>query len=255
MRPALVLALHVALPAALAALAACGDNAKEPDYLAYDWDDRRVLCSDAIDDLAKPINFGFIDRQLDLAGQHGWVLVLHAHEPTVTVSLDALQHVLDRATRDGLQFYTFRELVPETTPHAGLALAFDDNSPDQWLLARDMLAAHHAHVTYFVARWNELTPAQHDEIAVLRADGHDIEPHTMTHPNAIEYVKQHGIDAYMNDEVLPSFQALIDAGYPAPAAFAYPFGAHTPEIDAAVLQHVDLVRTTPGECPWAGWGS
>ena len=243
MRLALVLAL----------LAACGDNLKEPDYLGYGWDDRRVLCSDSIDDLGKSVDWSFIDAQLDRAGREGWVLILYAHKPTITVSLDALDHVLSRAEADGLAFYTFRELTPAARPHAGLAFAFDDNAVDQWMLARDTLRAHHAHVTFFVSRWQTLTRSQLEELGTLHDDGDDLEPHTVHHLNAIDYVKQHGLDAYIEDEVLPSFQALTDAGYPAPAAFAYPFGAHTSAIDDAVLQHVWLVRTTPGECPWAGW--
>lgn len=237
----------------LALLAACGDNVHEPDYLGYDWGPRRVLCSDSIDDIGKSVNWGFIDSEIDHAGREGWVLVLHAHKPTVTVSISALDHVLSRAEADGLAFYTFRELVPEPAPHAGLALAFDDDGVDDWMLARDTLNAHHAHVTYFVTRWQDLTPIQRQELGILHDDGHDLEPHTVHHLNAIDYVKQHGLDAYLQDEVLPSFQVLIDAGYPEPAAFAYPFGAHTSAIDDAVLQHVRLVRTTPGECPWAGW--
>lgn len=233
-------------------LAACGTEPHDhaPDYLAYDWDARRVVCSDAIDDLANPVDWRFIDDQLKLAGERGWVLLLHAHTPGKTVSRDAIEHVLSLADADGLATFTFRELTPSSSHRAGLALAFDDNAPDQWMTVRDLLDEHHAHVTFFVSRWNELTAAQHAEIATLHADGHDIEPHTVTHPHGVAYVAEHGLEAYLEDEVLPSFTVLEDAGYPAPAAFAYPFGEHTPEMDAALLPYVHLLRTTPGECPW-----
>ncbi len=239
--------------AALGVLAACGTSSKtsqQADYLAYDWDARRVLCSDAIDDLDKPVNWTFIDSQLALAGERGWALLLHAHTPGVTVSTTALEHVLSTADAAGLEYVTFRELDPTGPPHAALALSFDDNAPDQWITMRDTLNKHNAHVTFFVSRWQDMTPAQHAEIGQLHQDGHDIEPHTVDHPHALDYVQQYGLQAYIDDEVLPSFDVLTAAGYPQPTAFAYPFGEHDDAIDAAVLQHVDKVRTTPGECPW-----
>ena len=244
---------RVAVGLTLVALAACGDNAKDPDYLGYSWDDRRVVCARAIDDLTHHVDWDTVDRQLDAAARGHWVALLYAHVPTGTVSLAALDRALSDAEARGLEFYTFRELGPSAVHRGGLALSFDDSSPDQWLLARDTLAKHGAHATFFVSHWNEMTPVQHQEIAILHDDGDDIEPHTLHHLHALDYVAQHGLDAYLADEVLPSFQVLVDAGYPPPAAFAYPFGEHSPEIDDAVLQHVWFVRTTPGECPWAGW--
>ncbi len=220
-----------------------------PDYLGYAWDDRRVLCSDAIDDLDKPVNWPFIDDQLKAAHEHGWVVLLHAHIPGTTVSTDALTHVLDKADAEQLAYYTFRDLVPGGKG-GGLALSFDDNSPDAWMTVRALLAQHHAHVTFFVSRWQDMTPANHTEIGVLHSDGHDIEPHTVDHPHALDYIAANGMDAYINDEVLPSFQVLTDAGFPAASAFAYPFGEHDAALDDRMLEIVAKVRTTPGECPW-----
>jgi peptidoglycan/xylan/chitin deacetylase (PgdA/CDA1 family) len=239
--------------AVLLVVVGCGDNAKEPDYLGYDWDTRRVLCSDDMDNLDQTIHPGFFQGQIEEAGRGGWALVLHAHIPTMTVSLDWLDQVLTWADASGLDYVTFRELMPGTPPHAGLALAFDDNTPDQWMFARDTLNKHGAHVTFFVSNWADMTPLGRQELEILHGDGHDVEPHSVHHLNAPQFVQQNGIDAYISQEVLPSFQVLIDAGYPPPVAYAYPGGAHTPEIDDAVLQHVWSVRTTPGECPWAGW--
>jgi peptidoglycan/xylan/chitin deacetylase (PgdA/CDA1 family) len=236
--------------AVLFVIAACTSK-HQADYLAYDWDARRILCSDAIDDLdGTSVNWGFIDGQLKLAHEHGWVMMLHAHTPGVTVSTDALEHALSTADQYQLASLTFRDFDPAGPKTAGLALAFDDNAPDQWMTVRDLLANHHAHATFFVSRWQDMTPAQHQELAILHEDGDDLEPHTVNHLHAIDYVKQHGLDAYIQDEVLPSFDVLTAAGFPPAAAFAYPFGEHDTEIDDAVLKYVARVRTTPGECPW-----
>ena len=234
----------------IALVAGCGDNLN--DALDYPWDDRAVLCSEPIDDSQQALDWGAIEKRMQLAANNDWVLVVHAHVPTQTISLATLDRVLTEAEERGLAFMTFRELVPGK-PRAGLALAFDDNSPDQWMFARDTLNAHNAHVTFFVARWNDMTPLGHQELAILAGDGHDLEAHTVHHVHAPDYVAQHGIEAYLADEVLPSIQVLVDAGYPTPVAFAYPFGDHTPEIDTALLPYFQSVRTTPGQCPWSGW--
>jgi peptidoglycan/xylan/chitin deacetylase (PgdA/CDA1 family) len=238
--------------ALLLLVAACaGKPTKhDADYLAYDWDDRRVLCSDAIDDLDKPVNWTFIDDQLKAAHEGGWVLMLHAHTPGVTVSMDSLEHALSTADKYDLASVTFRDMDAGATPRGGLALAFDDNAPDQWMTVRDVLAAHHAHATFFVSRWQDMTPEQHQELAVLHQDGNDLEPHTVNHLHARDYVAQYGMDAYIQNEVLPSFDVLTAAGFAPAHAFAYPFGEHDAAIDERVLEYVDLVRTTPGECPW-----
>jgi peptidoglycan/xylan/chitin deacetylase (PgdA/CDA1 family) len=232
----------------------CGDNAHEPDYLGYAWDDRRVLCSTDIDNLDHIVDPEFYRSQIEAAATGRWAAIMHTHRPTVTVSLAWLEQILTWADDNGLEYVTFRDLVPAAEPRAALALAFDDNTPDEWMLARDTLAHHGARVTFFVSQWQDITPQGHEEIALLYRDGHDIEAHSVNHINAADYVKAHGIAAYMSDEVLPSMQVLVDAGFPEPVAYAYPSGIHTPAIDEAVLDSVDKVRTTPGECPWAGWG-
>jgi peptidoglycan/xylan/chitin deacetylase (PgdA/CDA1 family) len=236
-------------PLAIALVAACAAPHGPPSDQFYAWDDRRVLCSEPIDDLTgPPREWTTEEHRFRDAAEHGWVVMAHAHVPGVTVSRDALERVFGWADQYGLALLTFAELSPDGPPRAGFAFAFDDDSVDAWLSVRDILAAHHARVTFFVTRWYLMTPAQKDGIAQLAKDGHDIEPHTVHHPNAVDYVAAHGVDAYVSDEVMPSVQDLAEAGYH-PTSFAYPFGAHDAAIDDAVLAHLARVRTTPGECP------
>ncbi|HEY1815868.1 MAG TPA: polysaccharide deacetylase family protein [Kofleriaceae bacterium] len=229
----------------LIALAACGDNIGK---LAYTWNDDPMLCSTPVDDYEEAPNWSKIDDQLADAAHYGWVALFHAHVPGETVTRATLDRLFSDADAQHLEYAEFRELVPSTTPHGAIAFAFDDDSPDAWASVTDILEAHHARITLFVTRWNGIDDAGHAEIAQLAADGADVEPHTVNHIHAPDYVVQHGIDAYMADEVLPSFDVLSDAGYPQPASFAYPFGDHTPEIDRALLEVVGTVRTTPGQC-------
>jgi peptidoglycan/xylan/chitin deacetylase (PgdA/CDA1 family) len=236
----------------LALVAGC----RADDRLSYTWDDRRVLCSQAVDDLSQTLDWSHVADQIALAERESWVTMMHAHQPRITISPDTIERVLQTADDHHLDYVTFSELVPGA-PHPGLALAFDDDDVEGWFLMRDTFNAHHARLTFFVTRWYELTkipdadgtPSELDMLAMLAADGHDLQPHSVNHLDASEYVHAHGIDSYLADEVLPSIQVMADAGYH-PTSFAYPFGATTDPINDAVLQHIDRVRTTPAPCPY-----
>lgn len=227
------------------ALAGC----HERDYLAYRWDDRQVLCSDAIDDLSADANWKVVEEQIGLAQQNDWVVMFHAHRPGATVSRTAIDCILTLAEEHALDYVTFRELVPGP-PRAGLAFAFDDDAVADWLSVRDLLDAHGAHVTFFVTRYHNFDPDMIAGLHQLAADGHDIEPHSVDHLHAPDYVAAHGLDGYMTDQVLPSFDVLTAAGYPTATTYAYPWGEHSDEMDARILEHVAHVRTTPKPCPY-----
>jgi peptidoglycan/xylan/chitin deacetylase (PgdA/CDA1 family) len=224
-------------------VAGCHDEG----YLQYSWDDRRVLCSNTVDDLTHDGPWDLIESELELASDRSSVALLHAHEPGRTVSLDAVERLLDLADANGLDYVTYRELEPGNFHRSGLALAFDDQYIDAWYDLRGLLAAHRAHVTFFVTRFYSRTDEERAKLAALGADGHDVQAHSVDHLNALDYVRDHGLDAYLNDEVLPSIQILRDAGYE-PTSYAFPFGASDETIDNAVLEHVERVRVSPKAC-------
>jgi peptidoglycan/xylan/chitin deacetylase (PgdA/CDA1 family) len=240
-------------PALLAlVLAACGtDSMPEnpaPADVYYKWDGRRVLCSVPIDDLTGVArNWTAEESRIREASNQAWITFAHAHIPGETVSRDALEQLFALADKYGLDYVTFGELAT-AHPQGALAFAFDDTSVAQWLSVRDILDAHHATVTFFVSKWQDLTADDLRGIATLAADGHDIEPHSVNHVHALDYVSEHGVADYVAQEVVPSIEAVKAAGYQ-PTAYAYPFGEHDDAIDAAVLQVIPRVRTTPGECP------
>jgi hypothetical protein len=219
------------------------------DDFLYDWDQRTVVCSEPIDDLTTHVDRGFITDMLDRAAEHGQVATFHAHIPGETISASWLETVLSRANDDGLELLTYADLATGP-PRAGVALAFDDEAIDQWYELRDQLAQHHAHVTFFVTRWQtSWSDADKAKLAELVALGHSVEPHSVNHLHARAYVRKHGLDAYIADEVVPSIDEMRAAGYP-PTVFAFPFGETSPEITAAVLKHIGRVRVSPGSCPY-----
>jgi hypothetical protein len=237
----------------LAALAAgaCHGRDHRLDYLAYAWNDRRVLCSLPIDDLGNASDpRRHVDDVLALAADRGWVALLHAHTPGVTISTDMIEHVLATAEAEGLATVRFGDLESNPLGRPGVALAFDDDAVESWLPLRDVLARHHAQVTFFACCWDQLGSAQRTDLDVLASDGNDVEPHGAAHQRATSYVAARGLAAYLADEVQPSIDAIRRAGLSAAGSFAYPFGDHSPIVDGAVLTRVDRVRTTPGQCPY-----
>jgi peptidoglycan/xylan/chitin deacetylase (PgdA/CDA1 family) len=238
------------LPAALivvcAALAGCHDE----HWLTYPWDDRRILCSQPVDDETVDVPWDLVEDQMQVAEHTQAVLLLHAHVPGTTISLAGIERVLTMADEHHLAFVTFRELDEHAPPRAGLAFAFDDNSIDAWFSIRDLLDVHGAHVTFFVTRWYSRSDSERAELRTLFDEGHDVEPHSVNHLHAPDYVSEHGLDAYMADEAMPSIDGLTQAGYPAPAVYAYPFGRDSEQLDAALLAIVPRVRVSPGSCPY-----
>jgi peptidoglycan/xylan/chitin deacetylase (PgdA/CDA1 family) len=82
----------------------------------------------------------------------------------------------------------------------------------------------------------------------LAADGHAIEFHGTEHLDARRYVADHGLDAYLADEIDPGLAAMRADGFD-PHVFAYPFGAHTAATDRALLDRFTLLRTVRTTCP------
>ena len=227
------------------ALSACGFD----DSLYFGWDDRRVICARSIDDSERSVDVPGLLQRMDDAITYRQVYNLYSHVPGMTVSYDLIDQVLDGAVARQLSFVTYGDMLDASDPRGGLALAFDDQSVDAWFTLRDTLRRHGARVTFFVTRYLQLPDQARAELRELAADGHDIEAHGVDHLDAVKYVAAHGMEAYLRDEALPSVDALVADGYPA-SVFAYPFGSHDEDIDRALLDHVALVRTTAGPCPW-----
>jgi hypothetical protein len=228
----------------LASLVACHDDSR----LQYTWDDRQVLCSFSVDDINGDTSWDRVDGQLHYAAEHQSAALMHAHVPMQTLSIAGLTRILDTATTSGLDFVTYSELSADTAARGALALCFDDAAIDAWYDQRELLQSYGARVTFFITRFHAWTDEQRAKLAELAAAGHDVEAHSVDHLNAPDYVREHGLDAYLADEVLPSIEILEQAGYPI-TSYAFPFGASTDELDTALLAHVARVRVSLGSCP------
>jgi len=227
--------------ALLLALVACHGKPERKDFgpRFFSAPGVRVQCSKGVD-RDHEWKHEALAASLETARDNGVVLHTYGHAPKL--DLDEYLPDFDWAAQNGVPLVTFAELAAGRTG-AGWAFSVDDHDVDQWYAWRDKLRAHHAKLTFFVDHDDQLSSRERQELRELAADGHDIEAHSRTHVNAVDYVAAHGIDAYLRDEVRPNKDALAAAGYSV-VAFAYPYGAHTAAIDEAVLRDFTLVRTT-----------
>ena len=236
----------------LVSIAACAsERIADHDEVYYGWDDRRVLCGVSIDDgLGNSIEN--ITEGLARAAERREVLVLYAHEPGDSISTERLEAVLAAAAGLGLEFVTFADLaLGPRTPRGGVAVTFDDSFVTAWHDSRELFANYQARVTFFVTRFDRQVESSTglSKLEELRDDGHAIESHGLRHIDAPAYVADHGLQAYVADELLPSLQVMRQLGFE-PTSFSYPYGARTSELDSAILDHVHLVRSLAWMYPY-----
>lgn len=224
--------MRIALVAGIALATGCVTSLPDLDGAFFAWDDRQVHCAAEIDDVSG-IGLPEIDAALDRARDRGEVLELLVHSPGVTVGMDRLEAVVAAAHERDLPFLTATDLV-NGHGGAGVALMYDDWHTEEWCASEEVLARYGAHVTLYVARYPTMSPKALAELQELAAEGHDVETHSISHQRGPGYVEDHGLAAYIDDEVLASIDLLQQDGFDI-VSYAYPFGTRTDEIDRAIL--------------------
>jgi len=82
-----------------------------------------------------------------------------------------------------------------------------------------------------------------EKLKILEAYGHEIASHTTKHLYAAEYVREHGMDAYLKYEIDESLDLMAKAGF-SPTSFAYPYGSRSPGLTEELLKKFKVVRST-----------
>ena len=222
-------------------LAGCQADLASIDNIFYNGDGRKVHCAIGLDDAARnTVDDVFL--ALDRAQETGETVELYGHKPGVTVSVDKLEQIVAEVDRRGMKFVLYSDFAKGEGTGPGVAISLDDSAVDGWDSIRPMLRMYNAHFTFFVSRYARLHPEQRDTLKDFLNDGHELQAHGVNHLREPQFVEEHGLQALMDEEVVPSIEVMRADGYPI-EAFAYPFGARTSEIDEAILQHVAIVRS------------
>ena len=223
-------------------LAACGDN-RDVTWPYYAWSGTPAAVGAYSIDHLLPDDAAML-HNVDLAAESGEVVLFYGHLSAVGSSVDTIEALVAYAEVRGVPSLSFADLA-SGPPRGGICLSFDDTEVDAWYALEPMLARHGAHVTFFVTRYAQLTDEQRAKLHELSADGHSIEAHGVNHLGANDYIAQYGMQAYIDDEVLPSIQILRDDGFQ-PVAYAHPGGSHTDALDDALAAYIPFVRGISG---------
>jgi len=138
-----------------------------------------------------------------------------------------------------------RRVAARELPSAGVVLTFDDRNMNQWVKQIPLFRKYNAQVTFFVDHFHTLTPQQLEALKQLKAAGHAIGCHGAKHRKAVDYVRAHGMERYLKDEIEPAVKRMTDAGLP-PSCFAYPSSSRNAEIDQALLKTFRHLRGGTG---------
>ena len=223
---------------ALVGVVACRASIDEMSEVYYRGPGPRVLCATSID--TRKADTASIRRGLERARRDGTIVQLYAHGTEVTP--DRIETILETARARGLATFTYSQLADGIPASAGLALSFDDHTIDAWYELAGVFARYDARVTFFVSRYPYATAEQRAKLQELHRLGHDIQSHSVDHPHAPRATAA-GVQRYAAEQVAASLAALRADGF-TPRVYAYPYGERFEALDRAVLDHVELVRTT-----------
>lgn len=142
----------------------------------------------------------------------------------------------------------------------GVILTFDDDTIVEWFDANRKLSKYKWKATFFVSEFYSLQAEEINRLKILQSVGHEIASHGYNHINAQEFISSHSPEKYIENEILPSINAMKDEGFDI-STFAYPFGAtirfnltekisyvlsgnKINTLDKMLLEHFDIIRKT-----------
>jgi peptidoglycan/xylan/chitin deacetylase (PgdA/CDA1 family) len=127
------------------------------------------------------------------------------------------------------------------TYRAGVILSFDDAYVNEWFATNNKLKKYAWKGTFCVCKINTLRHYQILKLFELQKEGHEIAGHTLNHINAVDFLRVHSIDEYINQEIDPMLNLMSFYGLKV-TSFAYPYGARTQKLDAALLEKFKIIR-------------
>jgi peptidoglycan-N-acetylglucosamine deacetylase len=133
----------------------------------------------------------------------------------------------------------FRPLESRLQP--GLLLTFDDRYILHWEKQIPLFSRYHAHVTFFIDQFDQLTPEQITALDNLQKAGHAIGCHGLRHLKAAEFCEKYSTETYLFQEIVPARQSMMDHGF-LPSCFAYPFSNHNQTTDQVLQNHFRHLR-------------
>ncbi len=123
----------------------------------------------------------------------------------------------------------------------GVALTFDDASIDPWIELLPMFQKYNVHATFFICTSCSENPLDKSKLKQLADAGNEIGSHTMHHYHLSEYLRNHTIDEYLTNEIIPTLQYFDTLNIPI-TSFAYPYGEHNSSSDKLLSKYFQKIR-------------
>jgi hypothetical protein len=246
MSPVAASVLSLTFAAALAMLAGCNAPLEGDAIYAFKGD-HPLVCGLNIDHGERHARD--LEPALDRALGEGSIVQFYTHAPSPDgpVFSSRVEGLITAAAARGMDFVTYREMADDTAAGSSVALSFDDTFVDQWEALRPVFRRYGVRATFFVSQFHDFDAGRLDGLARLAADGHDIEYHGTHHAHSVAYVDEHGMDAFIADEIAPDLALMRQAGYD-PAVFAYPHSERRADVDAALMHTFRLLRGNAWHC-------
>jgi len=132
---------------------------------------------------------------------------------------------------------------------SGVVITFDDDYIDEWLEVNSILQTYAWKATFFVTRFNQLSPQKIQKLIDLKNEGHEIGGHGLNHFNAPNYISLNSQNQYLDNEIIP-MKNLMNNYNLFPTSFAYPYGERNSISDNLLLNNFEIIRgTTYGNIP------
>jgi peptidoglycan-N-acetylglucosamine deacetylase len=134
------------------------------------------------------------------------------------------------------------EVEPVIQPNlAGVVLSFDDAYINDWYATNQKLKSYFWKASFCVCKINTLKISEINKLKQLQKEGNEISGHSYNHFNAVDFICDHSIKEYLNQEIDPMLDLMSFYGFHV-TSFVYPFGSRNEKIDTALLKKFKIIR-------------
>ncbi len=124
-----------------------------------------------------------------------------------------------------------------------IVLTFDDKYISDWFTADSIFSIYDWKATFCVTKYETLTDNEKQKLKKLQNKGHEIASHGNQHIRATEYLANHTMDDYTNEEISPSLKSMESDGLNI-SSFSYPYGFRSIETDLTLFNYFSILRGT-----------
>ena len=102
--------------------------------------------------------------------------------------------------------------VDENNGPGAIVLTFDDRYIDDWYAADSIFSFYNWRATFCVTDYGKVSEEEKQKLLELQSNGHEIAHHGYKHFNATEYLSNHTMEEYIQNEISPSLDLMTNDG-------------------------------------------